>query len=281
MGVIQHAILAYPLKGHTHGPLDGVFGQICVKLGNTEFNSASDVVEALQSFLDTAAFDGCSDTDRRAYKMDESPSWESWWDEVGLELSDLTGPRAPHFLHICKRSGLDLHEMDAPPTAWLGAPPPAGEDIVVAVKDRMSSLKPHQVALLVPAREVPFRRAQMSVQPTGSHPRRSIRFEERKLIRDRAAEVFQMGGIDQAAYEFLTEWSSGTLRRIPRPNTYEFLNANRPALPVETRATLPACFRLEQPPRPIVVQCADHLPLPPATQEEDNETDPLTIFTEE
>ena len=36
MGVFESIVLCYPQKGHTHGPLDGVFGQMCVKLSLAE-----------------------------------------------------------------------------------------------------------------------------------------------------------------------------------------------------------------------------------------------------
>ena len=34
----------YPRSGHSHGPLDGAFGQLCVKLANKEFDDDMDVV---------------------------------------------------------------------------------------------------------------------------------------------------------------------------------------------------------------------------------------------
>lgn len=232
----------------------------------------------LQTFLDTSTFDGSCNLNVKAYKMDESPSWEAWWDEVGLDLSDLTGPRAPHWFHICKRKDLDLHEFDAPQTSWVGAPAPCSDDIVVAVKDRMASLKPHQTALLIPSSELPARLAAMSIQPTGAHPRRPMKTEDRKLIRDRAAEVYHQGGITQAAYEFLTSWAGGTLRREPRPSTYEFLS---PASTTPAAASpVPRIHRIDQPPRPIVVKCADNHPLPIATPD-DALSIPLAVFTDQ
>jgi hypothetical protein len=283
LGTLQHAILAYPEKGHTHGPLDGTFGQICVKLSNTEFNSAAEVVEVLQSFLTEATFDGSSNAERRAYKMDESASWESWWDEVGLELSDLTGPLAPHWFHICKRQDLDLHEFDSPQTSWAGAPQATGSDIVVAVKDRMSSLRPHQVALLIPGHEVAVLQAQMTIQPEGLHSRRSVRMEDRKLIQDRANEVFRAGGINAAAHEFLTSWASGTLRREPRPHSYDFLcTGQRRPQPLEAIMPLPVPIAAaQQQPRPIAVHRAmDLQPLPAGSEEVDAAPQHLVVFEE-
>ena len=47
MGVFESIVLCYPQKGHTHGPLDGVFGQMCVKLSLAEFQDDMDVVNIL------------------------------------------------------------------------------------------------------------------------------------------------------------------------------------------------------------------------------------------
>ena len=51
MGVFESIVLCYPQKGHTHGPLDGVFGQMCVKLSLAEFQDDMDVVNILDNFL--------------------------------------------------------------------------------------------------------------------------------------------------------------------------------------------------------------------------------------
>ncbi len=89
-----------------------------------------------------------------------------------------------------------------------------------------------------------------------------MRPEDRKLVRDRAAEVYQNGGIGKEACEFLSTWAVGTLRREPRPNTYEFLSPAA-APPATESAVFPfQSWRVDQPPRPIVVQCAGKQPLP-------------------
>ena len=36
LNIFQSVELAFPQKGHTHSPLDGTFGQACVKLANME-----------------------------------------------------------------------------------------------------------------------------------------------------------------------------------------------------------------------------------------------------
>jgi hypothetical protein len=57
MGVFESIVLCYPQKGHTHGPLDGVFGQMCVKLSLAEFQDDMDVVNILDNFLKSSGLD--------------------------------------------------------------------------------------------------------------------------------------------------------------------------------------------------------------------------------
>ena len=44
---------AYPRSGHSHGPLDGAFGQLCVKLANKAFDDDMDVVRILDKEIRT------------------------------------------------------------------------------------------------------------------------------------------------------------------------------------------------------------------------------------
>lgn len=55
--------LCYPIKGHTHGPLDGVGGQCTVKTSLHEFSNADQLTSIYDEFLQQ------SDTDPgSAYK---------------------------------------------------------------------------------------------------------------------------------------------------------------------------------------------------------------------
>ena len=50
LNILESISLLYPEKGHTHGPLDGTFGQMCVKLSLEEFQDDLDVVDILDDF---------------------------------------------------------------------------------------------------------------------------------------------------------------------------------------------------------------------------------------
>lgn len=224
LDVVEHVHLGYPVKGHSHGPLDAVYGQCCVKIQNSEFDNPHGVVDVLQGFLDEATFDGGAEAEKTAYKLDEAADWEPWWDEVRLDLTSLTGPRAPHWFHICALKNLDIAEKDCKVTAWPGAPASHMEDIVMAVKDRMASTETYQVALLVPGSELPVWRRHATEQPSGLHPRRVIKPEEKDKIIRSATACYRQKLLSKEAFSFLTGWAQSTLRREPRPPVYTFLS---------------------------------------------------------
>lgn len=45
LGIVNHITLAFPCKGHTHGPLDACGGQAVVKCSNSEFSSAQELTQ--------------------------------------------------------------------------------------------------------------------------------------------------------------------------------------------------------------------------------------------
>lgn len=224
-----HVWLVYPEKGHSHGPLDGVFGQCTVKLGNSEFQDDEEVVDLLQGFLRDGSLEPGSRENCLAYKLDNAAEWVTWADEdMELACSNLTGPEAPHSFHICLREHLSLEELSGATTvtAWPGAPPPHGGDLVVAMKSHMSDRLAFQVALLTPYRKVPSLR--LRVQPRDDHARRPVYQTDRKDLVRKASKCYDTGAISEVAWRYIKEWSQGTRRRRPRPELYTFLN-HRPS----------------------------------------------------
>jgi hypothetical protein len=83
----------------------------------------------------------------------------------------------------------------------------------------------------MPEKEVQLHRRLFSVQPSGLHPRRPIKRDDARKIIARAKEVFDEQLINQAAYDFLIGWVTGTATKQKRPDAYRFLNhrCNDPA----------------------------------------------------
>ena len=221
LGIWESVYLAFPEKGHTHGPLDAVGGQAVTKCSNCTFHMAHQLVDVYQEFLDSANFEPGTFR-KKVWKHDVAADWREWAEEVPLTFGCLTGPQAPHGFRILFRKQLE-GVGDVQNTCWPDAPPPHPDDLVMAVHRYMSDEKPFQIALLVPARQVDALRRSVSVQPSGSHGRRHISLADREEMIRKTRTCFEKGGINEEARMFLTSWAQGTLRREPRPHEYSFL----------------------------------------------------------
>ena len=236
-GIVEEASLGYPIKGHSHGPLDATFGQATVKLAQEEFDDDAEAVDVLNDFLKDSRLDFGTKEDARAYKLDEAADWESWWNLLEFHMSSLTGPAAPHYFRICSRGRLGhdggggdgVEELKAPRAAWDGAPAPQFDDVVMVVKERMASAQVLQVVTLVAAEDLPRLRAS-PLQPRGAHPRRLHAEGKDKEIARAAVEAARVGAIRPKAKDYLVGWASGTRRRAPRLSSYTFLEYRAPTV---------------------------------------------------
>ena len=134
LGIFRWVSLEYFITGHTHSPLDGTFGQLCVKLSFKEFDDDKECLRLLNDILAELGVDGSTREHALAYKMDEAADWEEWWDQVPAHFSQLCGPEAPHYFRACRRCDLgllDMHshlgqaEADCPIERLLETPPSA------------------------------------------------------------------------------------------------------------------------------------------------------------
>jgi hypothetical protein len=218
--------LVHPEKGHSHGPLDAVYGQATVKLGNSEFDDDKEVVALLQKFLDDGALERGLKVNAVAYKLDQAAKWVEWAEaDLQIACTNLTGKGAPHSFHICLRQDLSQEELCAERTAWPEAPPLHCGDLVVALRGNMADRKASQVALLAPHQVVErFRlghRAQ--AQPEGIHARRPFALGDRHKVARQAEKCYALKAISGKSRDYLRDWSKGTLRQHKRPPEYGFL----------------------------------------------------------
>ena len=260
LNCLESVALLYPEKGHTHSPLDGVFGQMCVKLSLEEFDDDMDVVTILDDFLKASGLDAGTRQDAKAYKLDEAAEWVLWAEEsVDLVMSALTGPEAPHYFRICRRKHIGTDAAHGDKVAEQAAChradhrdyQPNGDDVVMIVKDRMASTEVSQIILMVPAADL-GRIHGSPLQPMGIHPRRPASDSDRKKVFDAATAVFHENAISQKAHDYLTQWSRGTRRRRPRLSHFQFLThrAERWHAPRAAASYSPASGSN---PRPVVV----------------------------
>jgi len=285
LGVFESVTLAYLITGHTHENLDGTFGQLTVKLSAKEFSDDAEVVGILQELLRELGIDPASRAAAKAYKLDEAADWEAWWDELGLTLSALTGPEAPHWFRICRLRdlGAAAGETGVPLMYPPGTPDPCQDDVVMVVKDRMSDSKVSQVIRLLPGAVC---QGLSLVQPQGQHSRRPGGADVKAKVAKVARELHAKGALNAAATLYLAGWAEATRPKQPRPAAYHFLQDRRwatPKEPVPVPAAKAAAAKVlvrmpreRQPARPVRV-CIRIAGCPPADSDAppgEDEVDP-------
>jgi len=243
LGVFRWVAALYQITGHTHGPLDGTFGQICVKLSFEVFDDDLECVKLLQQILSGLGVDAGTKEGTLAYKLDEAADWEEWWDQLPVSLSNLTGPEAPHFFKACARKDVGLlgshghkssDEASVAHDVW--SEPARPNDVVLVIKSRVASLSIHQIVPVLPE----GMRGCMTriLQPRGKYPRKHMGAATRTKISALATELRASGVISAAAGAYLSDWAQGIRRTVPRPASYDFLSfrwAAAPARPSQAR----------------------------------------------
>ena len=285
LSILESIAFLYPEKGHTHGPLDGTFGQMCVKLLLEEFQDDLDVVDILDDFLRTSGLDAATRQDAMAYKLDEAPEWVQWAEHVDLSMSALTGPEAPHYFRTCRRRHLGTMSAHGDAAAEAAASQradhrgyqPHGDDVVLVVKDRMASIQVSQIILMLPAADLGRIRG-LPLQPHGTHQRRAASEADRLRVFDAACAAWQAGAIQEKARDYLMQWSRGTRRRQPRPSHYQFL-MHQVHGGSQPNAVAPYPPALPNYARPVVVAAIDgHGALPVGPElDDDHEPGQLVI----
>ena len=88
--VIETAYLGFPIKGHTHSPLDGLGGHAVVRTSNSTFDTADQLTAVYNDFMKQAKFEDGT-LFQGAQKHDEAADWLSWINEIPLNLALITG----------------------------------------------------------------------------------------------------------------------------------------------------------------------------------------------
>jgi hypothetical protein len=145
MNIFESATLLFPVKGHTHGPLDGIGGHAVVKCSCETFQSADELVHVYQKFLRKAAFEKGTFV-QDCYKHDDSAIWTDWCGEVPLQFSHMTGPLAPHGFRFLRWKHVKLEEVNS---SGYSPHDPCGDDVMCLIYEHMSDPLPFQMAKLL------------------------------------------------------------------------------------------------------------------------------------
>ena len=144
LDVFATATLLFPIKGHTHGPLDGIGGHCVTRCSHMTFDSADELVDVYNGFLSRASFEEGTFA-KRCWKHDESPDWNAWIAEIPLSFANLTGPLAPHGFRILRRKDMKQADLNHAKYSCANQSP---DDVMLAVYEYMSDPLPYQVVRL-------------------------------------------------------------------------------------------------------------------------------------
>lgn len=145
MNIFESATILFPIKGHTHGPLDGIGGHAVVKCSHETFEDADELVGVYQKFLQKAVFEKGT-FDQHCYKHDDSPNWSDWCGEVPLQFRQMTGPLAPHGFRFLRWKHVKRQEVD---NAGYTPHEPCADDVMLLVYEHMSDPLPFQMEKLL------------------------------------------------------------------------------------------------------------------------------------
>ncbi len=246
-GVFKWITLNYLVKGHTHIDIDGTYGQLTIQLSRHEFDYDLDVVQLLLHFLSDLSIEPHSRRGSSAYKLDEMPCWDTWWADIELRISKITGPRAPHWFKVCLRSDVEESIVRAAEPFPIGVRP-AGGDVLLITKHFMHDPEILQVCSALPE----SLRCGFQEQPLGTARRRAWEPAGRAAVQKCADELLRSEHISAKARDYLVEWSSKTRVLHPKLLVYSFLShrarsdrSRAPVPPVVARPAQPFMVRLQ------------------------------------
>lgn len=221
LGIFKWCTLGYLRKGHTHCDIDGTFGQLTVRLSRQEFDDDLDVVNLLNDFLKDLGIDALARESAKAYKLDECTTWDEWCKDIRLDVSNMTGPRAPHFFKVCQRSDLVDESTAARCERLHQGHRPAAGDVVLVTKHYLHDTEVLQVCTVLAESS----RSQLSPEPpAGIASRRYWMESGRSALRGVAEDLLRRRHISQKARDYLVQWASKTRAVNRRPSLYNFLS---------------------------------------------------------
>ena len=186
LNIIDSCSIGFPMKGHTHNCLDAVGGQAVTRCSHETFDTANELVQVYQRFLDGASLES-SCYFRKSWKHDSSPEWDKWLDEMPVTLTGLTGPKAPHLFRILTRKLLSMKDLD---NLRYDFAPGHPDDILLLCHSYESSPKPFQAEVAIRGESLPGLLSKLTRQPSGEHPRRHVAWKIRNQVKVKADAAF-------------------------------------------------------------------------------------------
>lgn len=225
LGALRWTSLGFLRTCHSHEDIDQCFGQLARMLMGRAIGSADEMVATISD----AIMSGASGSEGRirgstaeASKLDETSEWKHFTRQLGLKLKGL---RRVHYFRFALRRDLGGDVLDNVQTLEeLGAHWPRDESDVFLVTKRWLADKECARAMVVVPSSVATAIRQGHELPHGISPRKTIGEQMRKNLVKHIPPLKRSGELSAEASNYLLSWVSGTLRRVPKPDSYSVLS---------------------------------------------------------
>lgn len=243
-----------------HEDLDQVFSRQAALIARHTFDTPQQLVEILDSATRPPEDEqervreqqGAARVSCIAYKLDRAPDWKKWTSVLGIRLKGLRALGLIScrtmfvFLYIrmilmwiyiyvslgasgrvgqirvSSRRDIDAASYGHCEVQEIRDAEQSGDDIILIAKRFMADSEPFKVTTLMTAEQAATLRRSFA-QPDGDWSRRPISDKVKRTIRTKAPLCVQQGAVSVEAAAYLTNWAEGTLQRLHRPQSYQFL----------------------------------------------------------
>jgi len=250
LGVYRWVSFCYLRTGHSHENIDQVFAQVVKAIAGAIFDDPDDVVELLGRLCRASGGRPRNTTGAKrqktsneeprppsnlaasAYKLDEVALWKDWGNPVGVKFTGHAQLASPHYFRLCRRVDIGMHISEAGHAGssennvsiidFEPGVPRSADDICLVIKKFMADTCPAQILAVLPA----CRKAGIlakPLQPTGVETRRALPKKQQRSLKLESNRLRHMLFISENARTYLHQLADGTLIKLARPATYEFL----------------------------------------------------------
>ena len=225
---VRITTLGFLRTAHSHDDIDQCFGQISRLLMGKTCSSADGMISILQDCIMSNAPNENSASGRirgsvaEASKLDEVSLWKDFVGQVGIKFKGL---RHIHYFRFCHRRDLGPEVLDNVLNLeeFGRGFEPNPTDTFLVTKRWLADHTVLRAICVVPESMAKDIRTGFTL-PRGTAPRRSISEKVRKNLQVQVPKCHRKGELSDEAAQYLLQWSSGTLARVPKPTSYPILN---------------------------------------------------------
>ena len=226
LGIARFTSLGFLRVAHSHEDVDQCFGQISRLLMGKRCGSPNEMVATLQDAIDTRP-DSNETTGRirgsiaQVSKLDETSCWKPFVRQLGVKFKGL---RHVHYIRFCRKRDLGPDVLDHVLQLEERSHrfPQHPDDIFLVTKKWLADKEVARAIMVVAADDAAAIRAGFH-SPAGVAARKVIGEKIRKNLQKHIPRVQKTGEISAESAAYLRQWSSCSLPRIPKPNTYSVL----------------------------------------------------------